>query len=187
MRKRTLTNGAIIGAVLATMTGLGIAIANAATTPSTPTAGPSASITVTTSPSATATVTTSASATASATVSASSSSSDGSQCESVFLVTAPAGSSVGKLCATIDHSGTTVSGVTVAFTPSGTCSGSVMLRVSGIDSTGAEFDDVKTVSCTSGKASGSFTPASKVTAGHFLCGTLLSDTYTAAQACVAIS
>ncbi|GAA2687622.1 hypothetical protein [Actinoplanes palleronii] len=151
MRRRTLFNGAIITTGLLTVTGLGVAIANAASTPGSTTAA------------------------------------GGSQCEAVFLVTAPAGDEVGKLCTTVDAADTTINGVTVVFTPSSTCTGKVMLRVSGADATGAEFGNVETSACTSGAASAAFTPVAEVAADTFLCGTLLADEYTAAQACVAIS
>jgi hypothetical protein len=179
MRKRTVTNGAVIATVLLTLTGVGVAIANAATNED-PTASPSASASVDPSatPSATATATASPSA---------SSSSDGSECADVFLTEDPAGDSVGSLCTSVDSSGTTVSGVTITFTASSSCTGSMTLRASGADSTGAEFGVVKEVTCSSKKATASFDPVDKVTADTFLCGTLLADKYTAAQACVAIS
>jgi len=63
----------------------------------------------------------------------------------------------------------------------------MMLRVSGVDSSGSEFGDVKSVTCSSGKATASFDPASQVTADTTVCGTLLADKYTAAQACVTVS
>ena len=177
MRRRTLGNGALIAASLLTLTGLGVAIANAATNNNSGSAA---------APSASASVPATATATATAAPSASSSS-DGSQCADVFLTTEPAGDSAGKLCTTLDADGTTLSGVTVTLTASSTCSGSVMLRTSGIDSSGAEFGKVEKVTCSSNKATASFTPASKIASNTFVCGTLLADKYTAAQACVAIS
>jgi len=164
MRRRTLGNGAIIAASLLALTGLGVAIANAATNGGDPAATASASA----SPSA-------------------SSGSGGSECAEVFLTTKPAGDSVGKLCTTVDADGTSLSGVTVTFTASSTCSGTVMLRVSGVDSSGAEFGKVEKVACSSGTATASFTPASTIASDTFVCGTLLADKYTAAQACVAVS
>ena len=158
MRRRTLGNGAIIVAALATLTGIGVAIANAATNPGGTTASPSAS-----------------------------SSSGGSTCSDVFLTTDPAGDTAGKLCLAVDSDSTTVNGVTVTFTASSSCSDSVMLRVSGADSSGAEFGDVKEVACSSQKATASFDPVTKVVSNTFICGTLLADKYTAAQACVTIS
>ncbi|MEU4238053.1 hypothetical protein [Actinoplanes sp. NPDC026619] len=149
MRKRTLTNGAVIGAVLLLAAGIGVAVASAATT------SPKAD--------------------------------GGSECADVFLVAKPAGDSAGTLCTVVDSSGTTVGGVTVTFTASSTCSGSLMLRASGADSTGAEFGEVQKVTCSSEKATASFTPVTEVASDTFLCGTLLADKYTAAQACVAIS
>jgi hypothetical protein len=111
-----------------------------------------------------------------------------SQCANVYLVKKPAGDTVGKLCTAVTASGTSISGVTVTYTASSSCRGSVLLRVSGADQNGAEFDDVKTVACGSGTATASFDPVSEVAAGTDVCGTLLlSDTYTAAQACVPIS
>jgi hypothetical protein len=187
MRKRTLGNGTVIAAVLLMVAGVGVAVASAATSQGNATAA-STSTSAEPSNSATATATTTASPTATATaVPSASSSSDGSECSDVFLTTAPAGDSVGTLCTAVDSSGTTVSGVTVTFTASSSCSGSLMLRVSGADSTGAEFGEVKKVTCSSKKATASFTPASKVASNTFVCGTLLADKYTAAQACVPIS
>ena len=143
MRRRTLGNGAIIGASLLTLTGLGMAIANAATD----------------------------------------NNGGGSQCAEVFRTTEPAGEPAGKLCTTVDAD----AGITVALTASSSCGGSVMLRASGIDSSGAEFGKVEKVTCGSNGATASFTPASAIAPDTFVCGTLLADKYTAAQACVAIS
>jgi len=188
MRRRTLSNGAIIAASLLTLTGLGVAIASAATTSGDPAADPSASASAVATPTATVTATPTRTATATATAGPSASStSDGSECADVFLTTDPAGDSAGKLCTTVDADGTTLSGVTVTFTATSACSGSLMLRASGIDSSGAEFGKVEKVTCTSKKATATFTPASKIASDTFLCGTLLADKYTAAQACVAIS
>lgn len=188
MRKRTLGNGVIVAGSLLTAIGLTVAVASAAT--SQPSATPSASVSAgapsTGSGGASGGPTASASATATASPS-SSSSSDGSECADVYLVTSPAKDTVGKLCTAVTNSSTTVSGVTVTFTPSSTCSGSVMLRVSGIDSDGAEFGAVKSVTCGSGAVSASFTPVTAVTANTNICGVLLADKYTAAEACVSIS
>lgn len=177
MRRRTLGNGAIIAASLLTLTGLGVAIANAATNSGDPAASASASSSASAGPSTT----------VSPSASSSGSTSGGSECADVFLTTAPAGDTVGKLCTTVEADGTSLSGVTVTFTASSTCSGTVMLRVSGVDSSGVEFGKVEKVACTSGKATASFTPATTVASDTFLCGTLLADKYTAAQACVAIA
>jgi len=149
MRRRTLGNGAIIAASLLTLTGLGVAIANAATTTEDSTTG--------------------------------------SECADVFLTTDPAGDTVGTLCAAVDADGAALNSVALTFTASPACSGSVMLRVSGIDSSGAEFGKVEKVTCSSGKATASFTPAAKVASDTYLCGTLLADKYTAAQACVVVA
>ena len=149
MRRRTLGNGAIIATSLLTLTGLGVAIANAATNGEDATTG--------------------------------------SECADVFPTTDPAGDTAGKLCAAVDADGTALNSVALTFTASSTCSGSIMLRVSGIDSSGAEFGKVEKVTCTSGKATASFTPASKIASDTYVCGTLLADKYTAAQACVAVA
>ena len=188
MRKRTLTNGAIVGGSLLAAIGLTVAVASAAT--SQPDASPSAlaSVGPTASGGASSRPTTSASATASVSASPSTStSSDGSVCADVYTVASPAGDSVGKLCTAVTNSGTTVSSVKITFTPSSSCSGSVMLRVSGIDKDGAEFGAVKSVTCGSSAVSATFTPVSAVTANTNICGVLLADKYTAAEACVAIS
>ena len=184
MRRRTLSNGAIIAASLLTLTGLGVAIANAATTSGDPAADPGASTSAVATPTATVTATPTRTATASPSAS---STSDGSECADVFLTKDPDGDSAGKLCTTVDADGTTLSSVTVTFTATSTCSGTVMLRASGLDSSGAEFGKVEKVTCTSKKATATFTPATKIASDTFLCGTLLADKYTAAQACVAIS
>jgi len=181
MRKRTLGNAAIVATALATAIGLGVAVASAATSQ------PSATASASAAPSASgngpaASTGTSASASPSA-----SSSSDGSKCAEVYLVTSPADDSVGKLCTAVTASGTSVSGVTITFTASSSCDGSVDLRVSGLDQDNAEFADIKTVTCSSGTATASFDPVSEAAPDTNICGLLLSDTYTAAQACVPIS
>lgn len=186
MRKRTLGNSAIVAGSLLAAIGLTVAVASAAT--SQPTATPSSSASAVPSASGTATAGPTGSASASASASpSSSSSSDGSGCADVFLVTAPAGDSVGKLCTAVTNSGTTLSKVVLTFTPSSSCSGTVMLRVSGIDKDGAEFGSVKSVTCGSSAVTAEFEPASTVTADTDICGTLLADKYTAAEACVAVS
>ncbi len=87
----------------------------------------------------------------------------------------------------VDADDATLKKVTVTFTPSSGCSGTVMLRASGIDASGAEFGEVADAGCGSGTATASFTPAETIASDTFLCGTLLADRYTAAQACVALS
>jgi hypothetical protein len=175
MRKRTLGNAAIVATALATAIGLGVAVASAATSQPGATASASAA------PSA------SGSGPAASASPSVSSSSDGSKCAEVYLVTSPADDSAGKLCTAVTASGTSISGVAITFTPSSSCDGSVDLRVSGLDQDNAEFADIKTVTCTSGTATASFDPVSEVAPDTNICGLLLSDTYTAAQACVPIS
>lgn len=170
MRRRTLGNGAILATVLLVSAGLGVAVASAATT----TAGSA-------SPTASATVSPSAAP------SPSSSAGGDNACEDVFLVTKPAGDAVGQLCTAVTADGTSIDGVKVTFTASSSCTSSVVLRVSGTDADDVEYAKVKTVACSSDTAAASFDPVSKVDTGTFVCGTLLSDEYTAAQACVAIS
>jgi hypothetical protein len=87
----------------------------------------------------------------------------------------------------VTASGTSIDGVKLTFTASSSCSGSVVLRVSGTNSEDVEYGKVKTATCSSDTATASFDPVSKVDAGTYICGTLLSDEYTAAEACVAIS
>ena len=186
MRRRTLANGAVVAAALLTAAGLTVAVASAATSQPTATASSSATPTYSTSVPASSVPTSSTSATVSASPSASSSS-DGSECANVYLVTAPAGDAVGKLCTAVTASGTTISGVAITYTASSSCSGSLNLRVSGVDQKNAEFGAVKTVTCSSDTATASFTPVSEVASDTFICGMLLSDKYTAAEACVAIS
>jgi len=182
MRRRTLVNGAVVGTVLLTSIGIGVAISFAATSPSTPNASASAG------PSASGSAPSSGTPTASATATSSTSpSSDGSECEDVFLVTKPAGDTAGKLCTAITNSSTSIDNVVVTFTASSTCSDSITLRVSGADQDGAEFAEVSTATCSSGTATATFEPVDKVASDTFICGMLLSDKYTAAQACIAIS
>ncbi|BCY10357.1 hypothetical protein [Actinoplanes sp. L3-i22] len=147
MRRRTLGNTALVVTALLTLTGLGVAIANAATTDT----------------------------------------ATSSECADVFLTTDPAGDAAGKLCTAVEADGTAVSGVALTFTPSAACTSKVMLRVSGVDPAGAEFGQVAEVACGSGAASASFTPVKAIAPDTFLCGTLLADRFTAAQACVALS
>ena len=187
MRRRTLVNGAVVGTVLLTSIGIGVAISFAATSPSIPKASASAGPSASGSAPSSSTPTASASATGSARPSASSSSSAGSECADVFLVAKPAGDTVGKLCAAITNSSTSIDNVVLTFTAASTCSGSVSLRVSGADQAGAEFAVVKSATCSSGKATATFEPVDKVASDTFICGMLLSDKYTAAQACIAIS
>jgi len=175
MRRRTLGNVAIVATALVTAIGVTVAVASASTTPGSGNGngGPGASTSATppgASPSA-----------------STSSSPDGDACADVFLVRAPAGNSVGQLCTDVTNDGTTINAVTIYFVPTSSCSGNVTLRVSGADQSGAEFGEVKTVACGSGGAKASFTPVSKVASGTYICGTLLSDMYTAAEACVPIS
>jgi hypothetical protein len=184
MRKRTMSNGLIIGAVSVSAIGLCVAVASAATNPGDPSTSASASAGPIVSASVSARPTASGSASASPSAS---SSSDGSTCADVYLVTSPAGDKVGSLCTKLSASGTTISGMTVTFTPSSTCSGSVLLRISGLDGDGAEFGEVKEVSCSSGSATNTFTTVTSVTADTKVCGTLLADKYTAAEACVTVS
>ncbi len=110
-----------------------------------------------------------------------------SECADVFLTIDPAGDPAGELCTAADADGTTLGGVAITFTASSSCSGTVLLRVSGLDASGAEFAEVAKATCGSGGATASFTPASRMAPDTFLCGTLLADKYTAAQACVALS
>lgn len=186
MRKRTLGYGTMVAGALLTAIGLTVAVASAAT--SQPGAAPSASAgsEPTNSGGASGGPTASASATASASPS-SSSSSDGGECADVYLVTSPAKNSVGTLCTAVTNSGTTITSVAVTFTPSSSCSGSVVLRVSGADQEGAEFAEVKTVTCGSDAVTDSFEPVSEVASNTNICGMLLADKYTAAQACVTVS
>jgi hypothetical protein len=187
MRRRTLVNGAVVGTVLVTSIGIGVAISFAATSPAIPKAGASAGPSASGRVPSSGTPTASASATGSAGPSASSSSSGGSECADVFLVAKPAGDPVGKLCTAITNSSTGIDNVVVTFTAASKCGGSVSLRVSGADQNGAEFAVVKTATCGSGAAKATFEPVDKVAADTFICGMLLSDKFTAAQACVAIS
>ena len=185
MRSRIPGNRAVLVAALLVAIGLGIGVAPAASRQASSiwaatVADASAS------PSASTTATLSASSTTSATPSTSTSS-DGSECANVYLVTAPAGTSVGKLCTAVTHSGTTISSVAVTYTASSSCSGDVTLHVSGADAKQAEFAVVKTVTCSSKTATASFTPVSSVASNTYICGMLMADKYTAAQACVAIS
>lgn len=187
MRRRKLANGAIVATALLTLTGIGVAVASAATSQPGAIQAPSASAGPGASRAgASGSPTASTSATATASPSASSSS-DGSECEKVYLVAKPAGDSVGNLCTAVTASGTSIDSVAVTFTASSSCSGSVMLRAAGVDQNHAEFAEIKTVSCSSGTATASFTPVSAVASDSFICGMVLSDKYTAAQACVAIS
>lgn len=172
MRRRTLGTVAILGTTLVAAMGLGVAVASAATSPpdrGTASADPSSSA-----------------ATPSPSASSTSSPSDGTECADVFLVTAPTGDAVGTLCTAVTASGIRLGSVTVTFTASG-CTGSVTLRASGVDQHGDEFGEVKKVTCTSGVATASFAPVTEVPADNYVCGTLLSTKYTAAEACVPIT
>ncbi|HKS98805.1 MAG TPA: hypothetical protein VJT31_04675 [Rugosimonospora sp.] len=188
MRKTSLRNGAIVAASLAALLGVGTAIASAGTSSSVVTAIATASSSPGSSASPAPTGSPLPSATATASPTASSSSSGNSQCSNVYAAKAPAGDAVGKLCTVVTASGTTISKVVVTFTASSTCSGDVTLKVSGVDSSDAEFGKVSTVACSSGTASASFEPVSQVASGTDICGMLFTlDTYTAGEACVPIS
>jgi len=186
MRRRTLGRVGFVAAALVTAIGVTSSAASAATTPNpgNAKAGPGAETSVTPASGPA----TRPGASASANPAASSSSPvDGDVCADVFLVRAPAGDSVGQLCTDVTNDGTTIDDVTITFLPTSSCSGTVTLRVSGADQSGAEFGEVQTVSCSGGGAKASFSPVSEVAADTYICGTLLSDTYTAAEACVLIS
>lgn len=185
MRRRTLGTAAILGSTLVAAMGLGVAVASAATSPPSRGATTSAGPTGSASPTGSADPTGSA-ATPSPSASSTSSPSDGQECADVFLVTAPTGDTVGTLCTAVTASGIRLGAVTVTFTASG-CTGSVTLRVSGVDQKGDEFGEVKKVTCVSGTATASFAPVTEVPADNDVCGTLLSTKYTAAEACVPIT
>lgn len=201
MRTPSTQGGAITATVL-TLIGIGIGVVLATDTggPSTSAASESArlqnlaadstptAVATTSSPTATSSSTATSSETASASSSATSTASDGSECADVYKVDAPTGDSVGKLCTAVTGSGTTISKITVTFTATSSCSGSVMLRASGVNGNGVEFGKVDTVSCTDGEAAASFTSIDETTSGTDICGLLIEpETYTGTQACVSIS
>jgi hypothetical protein len=200
MRTRSWHSGITIAAVF-TLIGIGIAVISltkASTSVSAEestnfqnVAASSSPIAATSSPATTSSPTTSSKPTttssATATASATSTASDGSVCADVFEVSAPTGDAVGELCTAVTRSKTTISKIVVTFTAPSDCTGNVMLRAAGIDSDGVEFGKVKSDSCASGTATASFTPITKATAGTEICGMLIADAYTAAQACVPIS
>lgn len=111
----------------------------------------------------------------------------GADCADVFSSRAPGGDTVGQLCITVDHDGTSLTDITSTFTTTSTCTGSVLLRVSGIDGDGQEFGAVDFAACDTGTATATFSPVKDVASGHYVCTTLLDERFTAAQACVAIS
>lgn len=112
---------------------------------------------------------------------------DSTGCDDVFLWTAPAGDTVGQLCITVNHEGTTINNAIITFTTTSECSDSVLLRVSGADENGREFGVVDSARCHTGTATASFKPVSQVLPDSNVCGTLLDDKFTPAEACAAIS
>jgi hypothetical protein len=112
---------------------------------------------------------------------------DSTACDDVFLWKAPAGDVVGNLCLTVNHEGTTINNAIITFTTTADCSGTVLLRVSGADETGREFADADRAGCGTGTATSSFKPVSSVLPDSYVCGMLLDDRFTSAEACVVIS
>jgi len=112
----------------------------------------------------------------------------GKKCADVYKVAAPNGNSVGTLCTAVAGHGTSISMVTITFTAASGCRESVMLRASGVDQNGTEFNSVKPVDCESGSTAADFRDATATRSGTDICGLLIApDTYTGAQACVSIS
>ncbi|HST84995.1 MAG TPA: hypothetical protein VLL08_24870 [Kineosporiaceae bacterium] len=199
MRTRSWHSAITIAAVF-TLIGIGIAVISFTKTSASVSAdgatnfqnvaASSSPIAATSSPATTSpTASSSATATGSAspTSSATSTADDGSACADVFEVSDPAGDAVGELCTAVTHDETAVSKIKVTFTAPSDCTGDVMLRAAGVDEDGVEFGKVKSDSCASGTATASFTPISETTAGTEICGMLISDVYTGAQACVLVS
>jgi len=167
VHRRTLATGAIVATSLAALIGLDATAASAVTAAGSVT--PSSS-------------------TARATKSGSpKSGADSTGCDDVFLWTAPAGDPVGQLCTTVNHEGTTINNVIITFTTTSECNGSVRLRVSGADENGQEFGSVDSARCSTGTATASFKPVSRVLPDTYICGTVLDDRFTPPQACAAIS
>lgn len=167
MHRRILATGAIMVSSLAALIGLDATAASAATAPGSAT--PSSS-------------------TARATGSSSlRDGADSTGCDDVFLWTAPSGNSVGQLCITVNHEGTTINNAIITFTTTSECSGSVLLRVSGADENGREFGVADSARCDTGTATASFKPVSSVLPDSYVCGTLLDDKFTPAEACALIS
>jgi hypothetical protein len=122
------------------------------------------------------------------TATASTSAGTGTACATVYEITAPTSDPVGNLCAAVIGTGTTISKVTITFTATSSCTGSVVLRASGIDRSGTEFDKVSTVSCSATPAVATFRQVTEIQSGTDICGLLIApETYTSAQACVPIS
>jgi hypothetical protein len=167
MHSRTLATGAIVATSLAALIGLDATAASAGSAPGGVTR--SASIARTT-----------ASGSANGAV-------DSTGCDDVFLWTAPGGDTVGRLCITVNHDGTTINDAIITFTTTSECSGSVLLRVSGVDENSREFGFVDSASCGTGTATASFKPVSQVLPDTYVCGTLLDDRFTPAEACAVIS
>ena len=166
MHRRTLATGAIMVTSLAALIGLDATAASAAAAPGSATRS---------------------SSTAGVSENRPSNGGDSSGCDDVYLWTAPAGAVVGQLCITVNHEHTTINNAIVTFTTTSECNGSVQLRVSGADQNGREFSSVDSVRCGSGTATASFKPVSEVLPDSFVCGMLLDDKFTPAEACVVIS
>ena len=112
----------------------------------------------------------------------------GSKCVTVYKIAAPTSDSVGELCTSVVGTGTTIGKVTITFTAVPSCEGSVLLRASGIDQDGTEFDRVSTVTCASGPVSAAFRQVTQIASGTDICGLLIApETYTGAEACVPIA
>jgi hypothetical protein len=87
----------------------------------------------------------------------------------------------------VNHEGTTINNAIVTFTTTSPCGDSVLLRVSGADENGREFGFVDSAGCGTGTATATFTPVPEVLADSYVCGTLLDDAFTPAEACAVIS
>jgi hypothetical protein len=167
VHKRTLATGAIMVSSLAALIGLDATAASAVTVPGSATRSVS---------------------TPHATESSSAKGGvDSTGCDDVFLWTAPAGNTVGQLCITVNHEGTTINYAIITFTTTSECSDSVLLRVSGADENGREFGFVDSASCGTGTATAAFKSVPEVLPDSYVCGTLLDDKYTPAEACAVIS
>jgi hypothetical protein len=106
-------------------------------------------------------------------------------CADVYLASAPSGAVVGRLCTDLKVKNKRPTGATVVFTSATDCTGAVRMRLSGIDTTYAEWAQHANVACSGGKATAKYTITVRIPSGTEVCGMLESeDRFSAALTCV---
>jgi hypothetical protein len=184
------------GVAVAAVAGLAIAIATRGSSTKDTTAADPLPTAPATTPSSAASSTTTATATTAAAVRATATTASGNgggdtaagPCENVYLASAPSGAVVGRLCTEITVKNKRPTAGTVVFTSAADCTGTVRLRLSGIDTEEAEWAQHTNATCAAGKATAKFTITVRIPSGTEVCGLLESeDRFSAALTCVPIA